>query len=120
MEKLTTGKKSYRDNFTARLVESIGAAVFKPQRVTVLTAEEERSRCRATWWQMDERIQLAAFGDKKALEVFVCQPEEFQKERKRSALIFSDQVPFWCKIGAGAQVYCEDEVKARGRYRAGN
>jgi hypothetical protein len=31
VEKLTTGKQSYRDNFTARLVEGIGAAVFKPQ-----------------------------------------------------------------------------------------
>ena len=98
LEKLTKGKKSYRDNFTTRLVDGIGAAVFKPQRVTVLTAAEERSRCRATWWQMDERIQLAAFGDRKALEAFVCQPEEFAKQRKRSALIFSDQVPFWCEI----------------------
>jgi len=40
------------------------------------------------------------------------------KRRERDH-IFCDQVPCWCKIGAGAQVYCEDEVKARGRYQAG-
>jgi hypothetical protein len=73
-------KKTYRDSFTRRLIEFMGADVFKPQRMATMTSEEERAKCLTTWAQNDEKIQLAAFGTAKELEAYVSQGEAFQRE----------------------------------------
>jgi hypothetical protein len=81
--------------------------------VSVLSWEEEKARCKATWHHFDETLQLAAFGSIEELRRRVSNPESWIANRQSTVLVFSDQVPFWCKIGAGNQVYCAGEVQSR-------
>ncbi len=97
LDKLKNSKK-YRESFTARLMLDVGGKQFKPQRVTTLSMDEECTRALATWQQLSRHVS---------------NPKSWIENRDKTVLLFSDQVPFWCKIGAGNQVYCEAEVQAK-------
>ena len=53
----------------------------------------------------------AAFGTLKWLRTQVADPEGFASRRKETVLVFSDQIPFWVKVGACRQLYKASEVK---------
>ena len=112
LQKLTDSRK-YRESFTRRLMRNVGGSLFKPQRVTTLTMEEERIRCLATWHHFDHMLSLGAFGGEEELKAHVSNQKAWIENVENTTILFSDQVPFWCKIGAGNQVYCEAEVQSK-------
>ena len=101
--------ESYRSTATTDIMRKIGASSYKPGRVTTLDASEEKLRARLTWQSFDSALHLAAFGTLDELKKFVAKPEQFIEHRKSLVLTFSDQIPFWVKIGSGNQVYSKNE-----------
>ena len=101
--------ESYRKTAIADVLRKIGASSYKPQRVTSLDAAEEKLRARLTWQSFDSALHLAAFGTADELKTFVAKPENFVRHRHGLVLTFSDQIPFWVKIGSGNQMYARNE-----------
>ena len=103
----------YRISFTRRMLESLHLKVLKPQRLVLLTPEEEKARAHVTWQGFDEVMWLAAYGSEEDLRGLVVDPKEFIKDRKDIVMIFTDQVPYWAKLGASKQVYLESECRSK-------
>jgi hypothetical protein len=82
LDKLHKSTK-YRDSFSRALMLQCGGQTYKPQRVSVLSWEEEKARCKATWHHFDETLQLAAFGSFEELRRRVSNPESWIANRKR-------------------------------------
>ncbi len=101
--------ESYRKTAIADVLRKIGASSYKPQRVTSLDGAEEKLRARLTWQSFDSALHLAAFGTADELTPFVAKPENFVRQRHGLVLTFSDQIPFWVKIGSGNQIYARNE-----------
>ena len=73
--------------------------MLTPSRSSWLTAREKKIRCKETWKAFDYAIWLAAYADKEELAAFVADPEQTILHREETWLLFSDQFPFWVKIG---------------------
>ena len=110
-ESLSKATKDAVKGFTTRLLQKMHAKVRAPSRVSPLTLQEEKVRCEVTWKQFDFCCWLAAFADLKELSKWVANPEEFILHRKDTWLIFSDQIPFWVKIGKQKTVLAEFELQ---------
>lgn len=107
---LIESKQRAREKFATVLMRATRCRFLKPQRVVQLSLEEEQKRAEATWKCYDMALHDVAFGtEKKRAEMFAS-PEQALKHSSECSLLFSDEVPFWVKIGASKQLYSETEV----------
>ncbi len=49
------GSKKYRETFAGVLLKQMGAKLFQPKRMSLLSMEEEEARVKASWMQWDEK-----------------------------------------------------------------
>jgi hypothetical protein len=90
------------------------AKLLKPQRLTMLSSEQEKWRCEQTWRLADSRMSMIAFGTESELGEHVGQPQKFCEHRKATVIIQSDQVPFYVKVRPNKQLYAAHETRAAG------
>jgi hypothetical protein len=107
---LQKAQLKYRRQFAYRLCAKLGVRLLAPQRYCQLSPKEEAVRCELTWQQFDERLWLAACAGKEELSRWVADPEQFACQRADAWLVFSDQIPFWVKIGFQKVLYAEYEL----------
>ena len=108
------GSTAYIKTCKNSLQAFVGGVSAAPSRVSTLTMSEEKARAKLTWQSLDHRIWQAAFADEQELSQVVSSPKEFIKNRHLTVIGFSDQVPFWVKLGStGTQLYMEKELKRR-------
>ena len=100
---------------SARLCKKMKVKLLTPSRYSQLTPTEERVRCELTWQQFDERMWIAAVADAKELSTWVADPHDFIKKRSETWLVFSDQIPFWVKIGFMKILFAEFELEKMSR-----
>ena len=55
-------------------------------------------------------MHLVAFGSVEQLGGCIVDPGRFIEDRESIILGFTDQVPFWVKVGQEKQLYCDHEV----------
>ena len=89
----------YRDRYLAKICQWGQLTVGRPSRYTELTPEQEEINWQVTWQGFDRAQWLAAFGTVEDLKPHIADPARFINRREDTALIFSDQVPVWIKIG---------------------
>jgi len=63
---------------------------------------------------MDKYMHLTSFGTEEELEEFVGKPKEFIENRKRTVLLQSDQIPFYCNVKPAKQLYMASETMKSG------
>ncbi len=97
------------------LMRVCGAVLRKPQRLVPLTLEQERERAVASWRGFDHVLWLSLGGEAAALEDRVAKPADFLARLEDTAILMSDQVPFWVKIGRERALYHEAELCPRRR-----
>ena len=81
-----------------------GGVTRKPSRYTELNLQEEACRFKLTLQAWDRILYKAAFASQAELKTAVANPASFQELRAETVLIFSDQIPFWVKIGHTKQL----------------
>ena len=114
-QSLSKGGQDLIKSFTTRLLAKMRAKVSTPSRSASLNANEELVRCEETWKSFDYVMWLAAFADKELLSKYVADPESFIARRAQTWLLFSDQIPFWVKIGKRKVVVAEFEKVSKKR-----
>ena len=112
LRRLTESQK-YKETYKAELQRKVGAKLLLPQRVTQLTAIEEKVRAELTWQCFDSVLYLAAFGDEQELRKHVAAPREFIENREDTVLGFSDQIPFWVGLPTEKQLYSKGELQQK-------
>ena len=105
----------YRSSYVDRLIGWMGARLRTSSRYTSLTLKEEQVGWEVTCQGFDVQLHRAAFGDLVQLRPFIADAVKFIERRSSSCLIFSDQVPFWVKIGQPKMLYASWEVGAKMR-----
>ena len=55
---------------------------------------------------------MACFGEKEELKDYVADVATFQKMRKDTSLVFSDEIPLWIKIGLLKTIFADWECTA--------
>ncbi len=102
----------------------MAAIILVPQRYTAISFNEERIKCHLTWEQFDERCWLASLADEDEINYWVADARKFKEKATEIGLVFSDQIPFWIKIGFMKVLYAEFELvvvakrkKAEGKKR---
>jgi len=104
-------KQKARERLANVLQRACRARFLKPQRVIPLSKEEERTRAENTWKCYDVALHEAAFGDEESLKRLFAAPEQAKAHRSETALLFSDEIPFWIAIAGGnKQLYAETEM----------
>ena len=114
LEKLSLKDQRQRAD---RLCKRMCVKLLAPQRYSQLTPGEEKVRCELTWQQFDERLWIAAAADAKELSCWVADPADFINKRSETWLVFSDQIPFWVKIGFMKVLYAEFELEQMSQKR---
>ena len=114
---LKNGTTDTKVSFTKRLLAKMKAKICTPSRSSPLTVQEEKIRCEETWKAFDYALWLAGCADKAELADFVADPEQFILHREDTWLLFSDQIPFWVKIGKRKVVCSEFETQTKTQKR---
>ena len=110
----TKGERATEKN-VKKMLSKIGSRIGIPSRAANLTPKMEKDRCQLTWQQFDERCHLACFGEKEELKDYVADVATFQKMRKDTSLVFSDEIPLWIKIGLLKTIFADWEMEADAR-----
>ena len=98
LQKLAASE-GYRQSYNKRLLTWMGARWGTPSKFTELTREQEQIRWQMTVQGFDGGVWRAAFAREDELKFFVADPVKFRQRQARTTLIFSDEIPFWVKIG---------------------
>ena len=93
------GSEKYQASYCRRLTSWMGARWGTPSKFTELTREQEQIRWQMTVQGFDNAVWQAAFAREEELKFFVADPVKFRQRQAMTALIFSDEIPFWAKIG---------------------
>ena len=64
------------------------------------------------WRFFDFLVWLVANGSHSELADFFAQPEQFRLHYRETALLFTDQIPVWLKVEAGASLVSKDKLTA--------
>ena len=118
-EKLKTlreGTAKAQEKAVSTMCAKIGARLLVPSRCTQLGEKEEEVRAELSWQQMDERIFIAGLAEQEELKTWVADPQQFVKDREKTWLVFSDQVPIWIKIGMLKILYSAAELAEKGKH----
>jgi hypothetical protein len=91
--------RKYRDIYLQRLMLWGGMKVGRPSRLTSMTIAEEKLGWQVTMKSWDYALWLAGLASVEDLRGHVALPQQLVDRRKDVALVFSDQVPVWLKIG---------------------
>ena len=75
-----------------------------------MTLDEEKVGWNVTMKSWGHAVFLAGLGSEGDLKPYVAVPKDLVKLRKDIALVMSDQVPIWLKIGKRKIVFAEHEV----------
>ena len=89
----------YKKSYTNRLCGSFGGVVGVPSRYTDIKPAEELIRWKLTLQSWDCKMHLLAFGSAEDLRDLIAIPAKIMDVRSQVVLVFSDQIPFWVKIG---------------------
>ena len=89
----------------------MGARWGTPSKFTELTREQEQTRWQMTVQGFDNAVWRAAFGREGELKFYVADPVKFRQRQARTALIFSDEIPLWVKIGHQKVLFAAWEAK---------
>ena len=100
-------KPQNEECFITELAQRLHAKLQKPQRLLVLTSEQERHRYKCTCQHFDWVMHLVAFGSKDQLKQYVSDPEKVISMRRRCVLVFIDQAPWFVKVKSSQQLYHE-------------
>ncbi len=105
----------YRKTATREALKKIGGRVHLPNRISELPFWQERLRTHLTWKSFDAALWKAAFYtlDELKSEGQISNAVQFLEARHNLVIAFTDQIPFWVKIGSAAQVYAESEMKVQ-------
>jgi len=93
------GSSKYRETYLQRLCLWGQMSVGRPSRYTDLTPQQEQINWEITHQGFDYAQWLAAFGSADQLKAHIADVPKFCERRQETALIFTDQVPVWIKIG---------------------
>ena len=113
-EWLSKNRSNTRD-FAKEIGRRLGARLLMPQRLCMLTPQEEAHRFKCTIQCQDEMMWIIAFGEKEELAKHVSDPDLVIRLRKDCVLLFSDQVPWWVKVKSSRQLYTSSESQARSK-----
>ena len=91
--------EGYRKNYVTRMMTWMGAKIGAPSKRSDLSAEQEQIRWQMTVQGHDYQIWRAAFADEDELKHYVADAKRFINRRKETVLLYSDESPFWVKIG---------------------
>ena len=94
------------------MLSKVGAMIGAPSRSANLTPKQEKERCKLTWQNFDHICHLASFGTNDELKGFTGDVPMWRKHKKDAWLVFSDEIPFWVKIGLLTTVFASWEMKA--------
>jgi hypothetical protein len=106
--------KAVHENRQEQLMRFCGARLRTPQRLTVLSINEEKARWMSTLQGYDRLLWEAMRPE--LLEDRVVNPEAFVQGIEDTAVIHADQVPCWLRIGSQRQLFGNAEVKRRRRH----
>ena len=62
-----------------------------------------RASCSTPWQLYDYLIWLTAKGSLQELQSFVARPADFRKNWKKTAMLYTDQIPVWLKVEGAKQ-----------------
>ena len=105
------GSEKYKLSYCRRLTSWMGARWGTPSKFTELTREQEQIRWQMTVQGFDNAVWRTAFGSQVELQYYVADPARFRERAARTALIFSDEIPFWVKLGHQKVLFADWEVK---------
>ena len=108
LQKLDASRK-YRDGYVLKIIDWSGMKVGTPSRKTSMTLAQEKLGWELSMRSFDRAIWLAGVGMAEDLKGQVALPEQFILHRKNCALVFTDQIPVWVKIGRRKIVFAEHE-----------
>ena len=111
LEKLRDPKATGKvhEHRQGQLMNFCGARLRTPQRLTVLSVNEERGRWITTLQAYDRLLWEAMRPE--FLEEKVLDPKAFVDGIEDAVVIHADQVPCWLRIGSQKQLYGNAEVK---------
>ena len=108
LQKLDASRK-YRDGYVLKIIDWSGMKVGTPSRKTSMTLAQEKLGWELSMRSFDRAIWLASVGMAEDLKGQVALPEQFILHLKNCALVFTDQIPVWVKIGRRKIVFAEHE-----------
>ena len=97
----------YRHSYTRRMLAWMGARLGTPSKFTELPREQEHIRWQMSVLNFDNAVWKAAFASDAELSHYIGDVARFNERLAETALIFSDEVPFWCKIGKQKVVFAD-------------
>ncbi len=104
-----SSSQTYASTYTDTLLTFSGARCKLPQRVSILSMQEERARAKLSWESFDAKLEMCAFGSEELLSKFVADSESFVLHRSMTSVLFADQIPVWIRLGSERAVYTEAE-----------
>ena len=93
-----------------RIVKFAGMQVGRPSRYTSMTLAQEKIGWQISMRSWDYAVWLAGLATADQLRGHVALPAQFIEHRKEVALVMTDQVPVWLKIGQRKIVFAKHEV----------
>ena len=90
-----SGKSRWRQ--ADYLIRKTGLTERMTTRATTLSKMTEQERLESSWRYYDWLLSMAARADPAELQSFVADPVLWQRHKKHTALLFSDQIPIWLK-----------------------
>ena len=108
LQKLDASRK-YRDGYVLKIIDWSGMNVGTPSRKTSMTLAQEKLGWELSMRSFDRAIWLAGVGMAEDLKGQVALPEQFILHRTTCALVFTDQIPVWVKIGRRKMTCAEHE-----------
>jgi hypothetical protein len=105
------GSERYKQSYGRRLIRWMGARWGTLSKFTELTREQEQIRWQMTVQGFDNAVWRAAFASQEELKYYVADAARFRERQARTALIFSDEIPFWVKIGHQKVLAADWEIK---------
>ena len=114
LEKLESNPK-YMTVYIYRIMKFAGMQVGRPSRYTTMTLAQEKIGWQISMRSWDHAVWLAGLGTADQLRGHVALPAQFIDHRKEVALVMTDQVPVWLKIGQRKIVFAKHEVVKNSR-----
>ena len=103
--------KRTHEHRQGQLMRFAGARLRTPQRLTVLSLQEERCRWMSTLQAYDRLLWEAMRPEH--LQERVVDPEKFVEGIEDTVVIHADQVPCWLRTGTLRQLYGNAEVRGK-------
>ena len=116
LKKLESDGK-YRERYLQRLCAWGQMTIGRPSRYTDLTPAQEEINWQITHQGFDRAQWLVGFGTEEDLKPHIADPPKFMERRAETAMVFSDQVPVWIKIGNRKAVFSAADKAKRSKGR---